>query len=280
MNDPTPPTGATRRDFVASATLATAAVAVAATAGFPAILEGAAPLTLAPLPWAEGALEPVISSRTIGYHYGKHHKGYVDNLNGLIAGTPLEGQPLEAIVKAAAADPARCGRPSGPRDWRCRVHSAPCFLRLSPSCPPGLPLPPPPPTAPTARGRATGGRGPWRFAPRAGQHTPGGGNTYSGRDSRDRPWKSPPHTNARRLAPSCPRRQCALALPHPPDPRPHPSPRCPRVPREVYSKASTGLGSVPRPDPLRSPTPRPFPSARAVFLGKHVAPRPSGAHNT
>ena len=109
MNDPTPPTGATRRDFVASATLATAAVAVAATAGFPAILEGAAPLTLAPLPWAEGALEPVISSRTIGYHYGKHHKGYVDNLNGLIAGTPLEGQPLEAIVKAAAADPARKG---------------------------------------------------------------------------------------------------------------------------------------------------------------------------
>jgi superoxide dismutase, Fe-Mn family len=109
MTDPIQPAGATRRDFVASATLATAAAAVAATTGFPAILEGAAPLTLAPLPWADAALEPVISSKTIGYHYGKHHKGYVDNLNGLVAGTPLEGQPLEAIVKAAAADPAKKG---------------------------------------------------------------------------------------------------------------------------------------------------------------------------
>ncbi len=39
------------------------------------------------LPYAESALEPVVSARTIGLHYGKHHKGYVDNLNKLIAGT-------------------------------------------------------------------------------------------------------------------------------------------------------------------------------------------------
>ena len=44
---------------------------------------------LPPLPYAENALDPVISANTIGFHYGKHHKGYVDTLNKLIAGTEL-----------------------------------------------------------------------------------------------------------------------------------------------------------------------------------------------
>ena len=35
---------------------------------------------LPPLPYAENALDPVISTNTIGFHYGKHHKGYVDTL--------------------------------------------------------------------------------------------------------------------------------------------------------------------------------------------------------
>jgi Fe-Mn family superoxide dismutase len=109
MTDSTSDSGTSRRQFVTTAALAATAATVATTAGFPAILEGAAPLTLAPLPWAESALDPVISSRTISYHYGKHHRGYVDNLNGLLAGTPLEGQPLETIVKAAAADPGKKG---------------------------------------------------------------------------------------------------------------------------------------------------------------------------
>jgi superoxide dismutase, Fe-Mn family len=52
-----------------------------------------------PLPFAENALEPVISAKTIGFHYGKHHKAYVDNLNKLIAGTEYEGLPLEEIIK-------------------------------------------------------------------------------------------------------------------------------------------------------------------------------------
>ena len=55
-----------------------------------------------PLPYAENALEPVISARTIGFHYGKHHQGYVNNLNKLVTGTPLADQPLEAVVKATA----------------------------------------------------------------------------------------------------------------------------------------------------------------------------------
>src|SRR5262245_61364329 len=59
---------------------------------------------LAPLPWAEVALEPHISQKTISFHYGKHHKGYVDKLNELVAGTPLEKRSLEEVVRAAWKD--------------------------------------------------------------------------------------------------------------------------------------------------------------------------------
>ena len=41
----------------------------------------AQPFTLPPLPFAEGALAPVISAQTLGFHYGKHHKAYIDQLN-------------------------------------------------------------------------------------------------------------------------------------------------------------------------------------------------------
>ena len=58
--------------------------------------------TLPPLPYAEDALAPVISAQTLGFHYGKHHKTYVDTLNKLVAGTEFEGQSLEAIIRATA----------------------------------------------------------------------------------------------------------------------------------------------------------------------------------
>jgi Fe-Mn family superoxide dismutase len=57
------------------------------------------PITLPPLPWAENALEPHISARTISFHYGKHHQAYVTNLNKMIAGTEFEAMPLEEIVR-------------------------------------------------------------------------------------------------------------------------------------------------------------------------------------
>jgi len=57
---------------------------------------------LPPLPYADNALDPVISANTIGFHYGKHHKGYVDNLNKLVAGTEFAGMSLEKIIAAAA----------------------------------------------------------------------------------------------------------------------------------------------------------------------------------
>ena len=53
------------------------------------------------LPYAEDALEPVISRQTIGFHYGKHLQAYVNNLNAALVGTPFEGQTLENIVKQA-----------------------------------------------------------------------------------------------------------------------------------------------------------------------------------
>ena len=57
---------------------------------------------LAPLPYADNALEPYISAKTISFHYGKHHQGYVDNLNKLVAGTPMATASLETIVQDTA----------------------------------------------------------------------------------------------------------------------------------------------------------------------------------
>lgn len=53
------------------------------------------------LPYAQNALEPVISQKTIEFHYGKHHQAYATNLNNLIVGTPFENADLETIVKQA-----------------------------------------------------------------------------------------------------------------------------------------------------------------------------------
>ena len=53
------------------------------------------------LPYADDALEPVISKETIGFHHGKHLLAYVNNLNGLLEGSPLADLPLEEIVKKA-----------------------------------------------------------------------------------------------------------------------------------------------------------------------------------
>ena len=63
-------------------------------------------IVLEKLPYADTALEPVISAKTISFHYGKHHAGYVATLNKLIAGTPYAGLSLEEIVRKSAADGA------------------------------------------------------------------------------------------------------------------------------------------------------------------------------
>ena len=53
------------------------------------------------LPYANNALEPVISQQTIDYHYGKHLQTYVNNLNNLVPGTEFEGKDLLTIVATA-----------------------------------------------------------------------------------------------------------------------------------------------------------------------------------
>jgi Fe-Mn family superoxide dismutase len=59
-----------------------------------------APFKLAPLPWDQSALEPVISAKTLSFHYGKHHQAYVDTLNKLVDGNKFADMTLEKIVEA------------------------------------------------------------------------------------------------------------------------------------------------------------------------------------
>ena len=65
----------------------------------------AGPFQLPALPWAENALEPVISAKTISFHYGKHHAAYVKKLNELVAGTRFESMPLERVIAETAGHP-------------------------------------------------------------------------------------------------------------------------------------------------------------------------------
>ena len=58
--------------------------------------------TLPTLPYAANALEPVISEKTINFHYGKHHQTYVNNLNNLVPGTEFENADLDTIVKKSS----------------------------------------------------------------------------------------------------------------------------------------------------------------------------------
>jgi superoxide dismutase, Fe-Mn family len=61
-------------------------------------------IVLPPLPYANDALEPYMSRETLEYHYGKHHKGYVDKVNKLIAGTEFEDASLEELVAETAGE--------------------------------------------------------------------------------------------------------------------------------------------------------------------------------
>lgn len=94
----------TRRGFLAaSAALPFAMNAIIQPSG------SAAPFVLPPLPYADTALDPVVSANTIGFHYGKHHKSYVDNLNKMAAGTPWADMTLEQVVMASAGKPDHVG---------------------------------------------------------------------------------------------------------------------------------------------------------------------------
>ncbi len=53
------------------------------------------------LPYEADALEPAISARTVDFHYGKHEKAYIENLNRLIKGTEFEDLELEEVIARA-----------------------------------------------------------------------------------------------------------------------------------------------------------------------------------
>jgi len=66
-------------------------------------------IELPPLPYAQDALAPYLSARTLELHHGKHHQTYVTNLNNLVKDTPLAAKTLEEVIKDVAGDPSRQG---------------------------------------------------------------------------------------------------------------------------------------------------------------------------
>lgn len=96
---------------LAQSTAAPAPSAAAAPAAVPAAF------TLAPLPYPHDALEPVIDTRTMQIHHGKHHQAYVDNLNRAVAADPsLRGLTLEALMARMSTLPAAV-RNNGGGHW-------------------------------------------------------------------------------------------------------------------------------------------------------------------
>ncbi len=87
-----------RRHFV---TLAGSAALVGGTA-LPRPARAATPFVQPPLPFAEDALAPTISARTVQFHYGKHHAGYFAQVNQLVAGSPYAEMSLTDVVLQSA----------------------------------------------------------------------------------------------------------------------------------------------------------------------------------
>ena len=102
-------TGLTRRQFN---TLAASAAAMAALGAFSpqaAHAQGGAVFPIPALPYPEDALEPVISAKTLSFHYGKHTKAYYDNMNKALADKPTAGLTLEKVFLDASKDAAAMG---------------------------------------------------------------------------------------------------------------------------------------------------------------------------
>jgi superoxide dismutase, Fe-Mn family len=91
----------TRREALKTAALVTGAILAGDALFVPASARAEGGLEQPPLPYAKDALKEVISAETIDFHYGKHHKGYYDNLNKM---ADAKGKSLEELVKTAAKD--------------------------------------------------------------------------------------------------------------------------------------------------------------------------------
>lgn len=102
--------GINRREFMGLAVASAVTLAVGELAlpheAFAALSKSPVPSALPPLPWANNALEPTITANTLSFHYGKHHAGYLTNLNNLLndanskVAQKLKGKTLEEIIIA------------------------------------------------------------------------------------------------------------------------------------------------------------------------------------
>lgn len=101
--------GRSRRQVITEGALLVGAAAAASFA-LPNIARGqTAPFQLMKLPYADDALSPVISANTIGFHYGKHHAGYLTAVNNTLQTDDLKSQSMLDIIKATAANPTKAG---------------------------------------------------------------------------------------------------------------------------------------------------------------------------
>jgi superoxide dismutase, Fe-Mn family len=101
--------GATAVAGVARAAATPAAATPGGTSMAPAVSTAPAVFTLPALPYEANALDPVISANTLSFHYGKHHRAYVDNLNKAIAGTSYAALSLGQIITASYGKAADAG---------------------------------------------------------------------------------------------------------------------------------------------------------------------------
>jgi Fe-Mn family superoxide dismutase len=86
-------------------------------------------IELPPLPFQKNALEPYISRETMEVHHDKHHKKYVDTVNELIAGTPIEDHTLEEIMAATLDHDSKIYNNAAQAwnhdfFWKCLSHSS------------------------------------------------------------------------------------------------------------------------------------------------------------
>jgi len=100
-----------RRDFLVRIGAAGAAISMLSCKGNQSFSssEGGKDIRLPDLPYAENALEPYISQRTISFHYGKHHNAYVNKTLKMVEGTEFEGASLEEIIRGSVGKPDMAG---------------------------------------------------------------------------------------------------------------------------------------------------------------------------
>ena len=108
MRAPRRPDLLSRRTFLAGAAISSVSLAACSTMKHSTRLM-TPQHELPALPYDMKALEPLISARTLSFHYGKHHQGYVNKLNKAVSGTDNEGLSLEALISKTSGKSADAG---------------------------------------------------------------------------------------------------------------------------------------------------------------------------